>query len=594
MAAATLPFGRPAAQRAGLAFRFGLEPDLPCPDLGGVIMALIIADWAAAWLRRAADIAAEVHMPPARLAQESHALMKGFLVVIGQLRYGDSQTNSGGLPMLHCTSLRQRSAQIYGKAAGILGRDRMSGRCEGAFGAGISIAYRAVGQGDVGGTGRMETEQQTGTGAAAARFLRAARLCRIRDVEQLLAVSALVRDLSALIHALQKERGASSIYLGSGGSRFADDRARWQADAKALEAVLRDRLDLVDEQLHRLSSGAQFYSRVAIALHALDGLPALRGQVSSLALVPQDSVKAFTDIIGHLLSVVFEAADIAADPAISRALVALFNIVQGKEFAGQERATASAGFSRGRFDGAEHARLLHLIDAQNRAFRIFAEFADPAHAAAFRTALADPAVAEVERMRTVALADDARHGELSGIPPEVWFERSTRRMDLLKTVEDRLTEDLRHLCEAKLAQARADLEQADGRAPDAVVPVAMVLVDADPTLAGQEASGLYAPDGLRPKLMRSVLDVVQAQSQRLRDVSLELETAKAALNERKVIDRAKGLLMSTRNLSEEEAYKLIRKTAMNQNKRIIEVAEAILSMSDILRGVTAGATAGGG
>ncbi|WP_377810700.1 nitrate- and nitrite sensing domain-containing protein [Azospirillum sp. A29] len=450
---------------------------------------------------------------------------------------------------------------------------------------------------------------KSGTSAAAARFLRTAKLCRIRDVEQLLAVSALVRDLSALIHALQKERGASSIYLGSGGTRFAEDRARWQADARTLESVLRDRLDLVDEQLDRLSCGAQFYSRAAIALYALDGLPALRDQVSSLALVPQDSVKAFTDIVGHLLSVLFEAADIAADPAISRALVALFNVVQGKEFAGQERATASAGFSRGRFDGVEHGRLAHLIDAQNRAFRIFAEFADPAHAAAFRTALADPAVAEVERMRAVALSDDARHGELSGITPEIWFDRATRRMELLKTVEDRLTDDLRRLCEAKLAQARADLGQADAGGPDAVLPVAMVLVDALPAQSGmngavvagaglngpgQDGAGFYAPDGLPPKLMRSVLDVMQAQSQRLRDVSLELETAKAALNERKVIDRAKGLLMSTRNLSEEEAYKLIRKTAMNQNKRIVEVAEAILSMSDILRGVTTGGGPAGG
>jgi len=469
------------------------------------------------------------------------------------------------------------------------------------------LLVQPQGPGGVGGTGWMGTERdamKSGTSAAAARFLRTARLCRIRDVEQLLAVSALVRDLSALIHALQKERGASSIYLGSGGTRFAEDRARWQADARTLESVLRDRLDLVDEQLDRLSCGAQFYNRAAIALYALDGLPALRDQVSSLALVPQDSVKAFTDIVGHLLSVLFEAADIAADPAISRALVALFNVVQGKEFAGQERATASAGFSRGRFDGVEHGRLAHLVDAQNRAFRIFAEFADPAQAAAFRTVLADPAVAEVERMRAVALSDDARHGELSGITPEIWFDRSTRRMELLKTVEDRLTDDLRRLCEAKLAQARADLGQADAGGPDAVLPVAMVLVDSGPALSipggpsstgpEQDGAGLYAPDGLPPKLMRSVLDVMQAQSQRLRDVSLELETAKAALNERKVIDRAKGLLMSTRNLSEEEAYKLIRKTAMNQNKRIVEVAEAILSMSDILRGVTGGGGTAGG
>lgn len=447
------------------------------------------------------------------------------------------------------------------------------------------------------GAGHMENERGTGdggTGATALRFLRAARLCRIRDVERLLAVSALVRDIGGLIHALQTERGASSIYLGSCGKRFAADRAGRVAEALALEAVLRDRLEHLDEQLDRMSSGARFYGRVAVALQALDRLPALRDQVASLALVPQDSVKAFTDVIGHLLAVLVEAADIAADPAISRALVALFNIVQGKEFAGQERATAGAGFSRGRFDGADHARLIQLIDAQNRAFRIFSEFADPAHTAAFRAALSDPAVTEVERMRAVALADGARHGELSGIAPESWFEQATRRMDRMKTVEDRLTGDLRLLCEAKLAQARADLEQAALHGPDAAMPVAMMLVDpgsplpGGPSLPGQEDAGLFAPDGLPPKLMRSVLDVVQAQSQRLRDVSLELETAKAALNERKVIDRAKGLLMSTRNLSEEEAYKLIRKTAMNQNKRIIEVAEAILSMSDILRGVTTG------
>ncbi|PWC32933.1 nitrate regulatory protein [Azospirillum sp. TSO35-2] len=432
---------------------------------------------------------------------------------------------------------------------------------------------------------------------AATRFLRAAKLCRIRDVEQLLAVSELVKDMSGLIHALQKERGASSIYLGSSGSRFADDRAQRVAEAQALEGTLRGRLDRLDGRLERMGSGAQFYTRVAIALRALDRLPALREQVGTLALVPQDSVKAFTDIVNHLLAVVFEAADIAADPAISRALVALFNIVQGKEFAGQERATAGAGFTRGRFDAAEHARLAHLVGVQNRAFQLFAEFADPAQVALFRTALSCPGLAEVERMRAVALSDDGRHGELAGITGEAWFEQATRRIDAIKTVEDRLAEDLRRLCEAKLADARADLEQADPRGPDAVMPVAMLLVGTDPGVAGTEdvgaayGGGVYAPDGLRPKLMRSVLDVVQAQSQRLRDVSLELETARAALNERKVIDRAKGLLMSTRNLSEDEAYKLIRKTAMNQNKRIIEVAEAILSMSDILRGLPAGGAA---
>jgi AmiR/NasT family two-component response regulator len=62
-----------------------------------------------------------------------------------------------------------------------------------------------------------------------------------------------------------------------------------------------------------------------------------------------------------------------------------------------------------------------------------------------------------------------------------------------------------------------------------------------------------------------------------------LESARVALAERKAIERAKGILMRSRRLSEQDAYGLIRQTAMKQNKRIIEVAEAIVSMADILK-----------
>ena len=63
----------------------------------------------------------------------------------------------------------------------------------------------------------------------------------------------------------------------------------------------------------------------------------------------------------------------------------------------------------------------------------------------------------------------------------------------------------------------------------------------------------------------------------------ELTAAKAALAERKTIDRAKGLLMSARGLNEEEAYALLRKTAMNQGRKLSEVAEALVTASELLR-----------
>jgi AmiR/NasT family two-component response regulator len=90
-------------------------------------------------------------------------------------------------------------------------------------------------------------------------------------------------------------------------------------------------------------------------------------------------------------------------------------------------------------------------------------------------------------------------------------------------------------------------------------------------------------EGIGMFSVRSILDVVKAQSRRIDDISSQLESARLALAERKIIERAKGILTRSKRLSEQDAYTLIRKTAMQQNKRIIEVAEAIVSMADILK-----------
>jgi two-component system, response regulator / RNA-binding antiterminator len=62
-----------------------------------------------------------------------------------------------------------------------------------------------------------------------------------------------------------------------------------------------------------------------------------------------------------------------------------------------------------------------------------------------------------------------------------------------------------------------------------------------------------------------------------------LEAAKKALADRKVIDRAKGLLMRARGISEDEAYALLRSTAMDQKRKVINVAEALITAADLLK-----------
>ncbi|MEO1611032.1 MAG: ANTAR domain-containing protein [Pseudomonadota bacterium] len=117
-------------------------------------------------------------------------------------------------------------------------------------------------------------------------------------------------------------------------------------------------------------------------------------------------------------------------------------------------------------------------------------------------------------------------------------------------------------------------------------PVAIFSDSADPgvTKAAIEAGiSAYVVDGLERHRIRPVLDAAMARFAMFKRMRAELTAAKAALAERKTIDRAKGLLMSARGVGEDEAYALLRKTAMNQGRKVAEVAEALVTAADLLK-----------
>lgn len=117
-------------------------------------------------------------------------------------------------------------------------------------------------------------------------------------------------------------------------------------------------------------------------------------------------------------------------------------------------------------------------------------------------------------------------------------------------------------------------------------PVAMFVDQSD--AASIQASvdagvSAYIVDGLKKERIKSILDLCVSRFNafaRLRD---ELERAKSDLQERRVVDRAKGILMKSKNLSEEDAYRLLRKVAMRESKKIVEIAQSVITASELLK-----------
>jgi hypothetical protein len=331
-----------------------------------------------------------------------------------------------------------------------------------------------------------------------------------------------------------------------------------------------------------LRNGARLFSRIAWVLPGLDALPGLRGRVAALALPVADATAAYARLITGLLAVVFEAADGATDPEISRLLAAMFNFMQGKEFAGLERACGGAAFASGRNERARQQQWLDLIDSQERCFKVFAEFAGPELAERWLAHLPPAQLAELERLRRIACATPAG----VALDPELsqaWFDCCTQRIDAMQAVGERLADDLRRLCASRATWARDELrshEALTSRLAGEQPPVSAffeVPASPDAPTAARAAGPLYGR-----QLERSILDLVQEQSHRLQAMSDELETVRASLNERKLVERAKGLLMAHRQLTEPEAHQMLRQTAMNQGRRLQEVAESVLAMAEYL------------
>ena len=116
-------------------------------------------------------------------------------------------------------------------------------------------------------------------------------------------------------------------------------------------------------------------------------------------------------------------------------------------------------------------------------------------------------------------------------------------------------------------------------------PVAMFVDRSDGSLtrAAIEAGvSAYVVAGLRADRIEPIIDAAIARFQLFQRMRVELAAAKRALEERKVIDRAKGILMKARGIGEEEAYALLRKAAMDQGRRIADVAEALVTAAGLL------------
>ena len=257
------------------------------------------------------------------------------------------------------------------------------------------------------------------------------------------ALTELVTDTSALVHEIQRERGYSGGFLGSKGGQFRDELTTQRGRTDTRRAAFETRLQRIAQD----SAAPLSPSLTGKLLAIRDGLARIetvRQQISQVAIPAADSFAFYTSVNAGLLDMITDAAAEVQAPEVARSIAVYLSFLRAKELAGQERAIGTTGFAAGRFDAAGLRHLMRLGDQQELYFQIIASSANPAQTDFMRRTVSGSAVEAVARMR-LAAAEGGLDGRLGGASAPDWFAATTARIELLKTVEDQMTADLRAL-----------------------------------------------------------------------------------------------------------------------------------------------------
>ncbi len=239
--------------------------------------------------------------------------------------------------------------------------------------------------------------------------------------------------LGNVIHELQKERGVSAGFLGSDGRSFGPELAKQRTLSDEKTELIALTVKGFDRELLTPSSKIH----LARAQESLVQLDAVRRRVSNKRIGDREMIGIYSAAIANLLTTVTELASSKHDAAHPTSSRAYLELVRAKEWAGQERAIGSVGFGGGRFPPALYQRFVILAALQQETLRHFHEHASPAHRALVANVVAGPAVEEVERLRRIALSS-IDTGTTGGVTGSHWFGTMTVKINLMKTVEDRL------------------------------------------------------------------------------------------------------------------------------------------------------------
>lgn len=249
------------------------------------------------------------------------------------------------------------------------------------------------------------------------------RVAALQDSRALVSNERAIAAVDVIVGALQLERGRSAQFLGSSATALPEELKKQRGETDAALAAFRD----------LAAAGGTADSEFDTVLHAaandVDGLAAIRGDVTDRRLSSAESTARYADIVGKLLDISLLLTREVRSSGIKNQALALNFIEAAGERAGLQRALGAAGLSAGHFTTAQLFRLSSLADQEQDSVHAFALFAAAEFRDRLAAALKSPRATRAEVMRSQILASPA-DGKIDNMTSEDWFRAATDRVEI--------------------------------------------------------------------------------------------------------------------------------------------------------------------
>ncbi len=244
----------------------------------------------------------------------------------------------------------------------------------------------------------------------------------------------LSQGIGNFIHQSQKERNYSVGFLSSSGNNYTTE--------------LRNQQKIVDTQISKLNAllanfttdNKELNNSLSASISALKKLDAKRKEINALTTTPKSALDFFANIHSRFLISINIMAKQSTDAKLAAKTKSYANFLAGKERAGLERSLLLGVFTRNYFEGSDFEEFIQLITEQDTYFNVFLGNASANQVEFFNKKMKDIAVTKVMEMRSIA-KENVVEGNF-GINATYWLETATKRINIIKEIEDNIAEDL--------------------------------------------------------------------------------------------------------------------------------------------------------